>query len=243
MQRRVALEGPLNFRDLGGYETADGRRVRWGRVFRSDSLRRVSPADVAHLTETVRLATIIDLRADEELARAGGGLLHDEGVAYHQLPLFDRAAHPNALRDMTLQDFYLIALRRAGPRIVRVLDTLAGCCDKAVVFHCAAGKDRTGVLAALMLALLGAGDDEIADDYALSEHAERRYHEWRRSLATDPDEEAGHSSAWLLNPCPREAMLLFLTELREQHGSVEAYVRRTGVTDAQVRALREHLLD
>jgi protein tyrosine/serine phosphatase len=110
-----------------------------------------------------------------------------------------------------------------------------------LVFHCAAGKDRTGVLAALTLGLLGVADDDIADDYALSADAERRYQEWQRRLAPER-EEAGHAAPWMLNPCPREAMLLFLTELRERHGSVDAFARRAGLGDAEIARLRDRLL-
>jgi protein tyrosine/serine phosphatase len=111
-----------------------------------------------------------------------------------------------------------------------------------IVFHCAAGKDRTGVLAALVLSLLGVDDEVIADDYALTAVAERRYWAWRRSQADAPVED-GHLPAWIQNPCPRDAMLLFLRKLRDQHGTVTAYARRTGISEAEISALRAHLLD
>ena len=106
-----------------------------------------------------------------------------------------------------------------------------------MVVHCAAGKDRTGVVCAVALSLLGVSDDDIAADYALSTQASEQLTAWMRQ--TYPDRDA-LPQTFLESPV--EAMLLFLAELRELHGSVERYALDAGVSAAQINALRTHLL-
>jgi len=107
------------------------------------------------------------------------------------------------------------------------------------VFHCSAGKDRTGVLAAILLALLGVGDDDIADDYALSAEAMvRKDQQWRQLAA----EQGLTLPPWVLNPAPRDAMVWFLEGLRARYGSVEAFTARAGFSAASVDKLRQLLL-
>jgi protein-tyrosine phosphatase len=108
-----------------------------------------------------------------------------------------------------------------------------------VVFHCVAGKDRTGLVAAFTLYSLGVSEDDIADDYALSELAEEA--NWSWYSARHPD--AGMRRRWeAYTVTPREAMLAVLAALRERHGSVEKYLASIGVTTGNVAAMREHLL-
>ena len=118
---------------------------------------------------------------------------------------------------------------------LRVIADPAAC---PVVVHCVAGKDRTGVIIGLTLAMLGVHDDVIADDFAASEAEQGRLTDWLLAnlpTAHDPRPE------YLL--APRESMLVFLTELRDRYGSVEAYVAAAGVTDSDVASLRDHLLE
>ena len=106
------------------------------------------------------------------------------------------------------------------------------------MFHCIAGKDRTGIVAALTLSLLGVADDDVADDYALSEWAEEAAWDYRASM--DPSLIGGR---WThIQVCPREAMLEFLDDVRARHGSVEGYAADVGVTDEHIAAMRAHLL-
>src|SRR5947209_1879179 len=95
MQRVIDLEGCLNFRDLGGYPTADGRTVRWQQVYRSDALHHLTPADVARVRAELRVTAIVDLRSTAELRGEGRGPLAGEPIGFHHLPLFDgREARP-----------------------------------------------------------------------------------------------------------------------------------------------------
>jgi len=247
IQRHRPFSTVFNFRDLGGYPAADGRTIRWGRVYRSDGLHRLVDTDLAAFAE-VGVRTVLDLRRPDELAN-DGRIADSLGLDYHNVnfhpelwPEHDLGPEdmPRYLADRyaEMADAALNGSNAVGP----ALRLLVRADTAPIVFHCAAGKDRTGVLAALVLGLLGVDDDVIADDYALTAQSERRYWEWRRGQADAPAEN-GHLPAWIQNPCPREAMLYFLDELRGRHGTVEAYVRRTGVSDADLSALRAHLLD
>jgi protein tyrosine/serine phosphatase len=247
VDRVVPFSTVFNFRDLGGYPTVDGRTVRWGRVYRSDGLFRLTEEDFEGFA-ALGIRVVLDLRRPDELD-ADGRVAESLGLEYHHVnfyadlwPPFELGAEemPRYLADRYAE---MAETGLTGANVVgAALRLLAGTDATPLVFHCAAGKDRTGVLAALTLGLLGVPDDAIADDYALSSDAERRFRAWRRGLSADEPGEAGHASPWILNPCPREAMLLFLAELRGRHGSVDAYVRRAGLTGAEVATLRERLV-
>lgn len=165
MKWLVSLEGCVNFRDLGGWRTADGRRVRSGRLFRSDALHRVTPGDLARLRGELDVRTLIDLRSSHEVAKEGRGPLCEGPVAYHHLPFFDTPERDPArqLPEGGLAAIYLAMLRFARAPISRALETLAAS-PGAAVFHCAAGKDRTGVLSAVVLGSLGVLDEDIVED-------------------------------------------------------------------------------
>src|SRR5438105_11327825 len=94
MRRVIDLEGCLNFRDLGGYPTADGRTVRWQQVYRSDALHHLTPAEVARVRDELGIAAVVDLRSTAELRGEGRGLLAREPLGFHHLPLFDSLQPP-----------------------------------------------------------------------------------------------------------------------------------------------------
>jgi protein-tyrosine phosphatase len=245
--RHTLFTTVFNFRDLGGYPTAEGRTIRWGRLFRSDGLHRLADNDL-EMFAAVGVRTVLDLRRPDELA-ADGRVAESLGLDYHNINLYPEPWPEHDLGPDEMPRFFADRYAEMatswlnGNGAVRTALRLLSSADNApLVFHCAAGKDRTGVLAALVLSLAGVADEVVADDYALTAESERRYWQWRRTRPDAPAED-GHQPGWMLNPCPRDAMLYFLDELRGEHGTVEAYVRRAGVTDDEVAALRAHLLD
>jgi protein-tyrosine phosphatase len=242
LPRRVELAGCLNFRDLGGYPTADGRRVRWRQVFRSDGLHALTDGDVVRLREEIRLGDVIDLRSTPELQSEGRGPLEAEPVRFHHLPLFDGAMAESreAAARYTLADRYVLMAEFARGPIARVLDTLAHT-DSPAVFHCAAGKDRTGVVSALILGLLGVDDEVIVADYVATREALDGIVD--RLMALD-----GYRKMLDLLPpdtmhANPETMLEFLARLRESHGSFEGYARNAGLSEATVQRLRARLVE
>jgi protein tyrosine/serine phosphatase len=238
--RAIALSATFNFRDLGGYVGLDGRRVRWRRLFRSDSLHRLGESDRAAFA-ALGVRTVVDLRRPKEVTRDGRVPEYD-GLAYHHIhPEHEEwratadVAAPNLGR--WLADRYLELARDGVAGLGRALRVVADPAAAPVVVHCVAGKDRTGVVCGLTLSLLGVPDREIAEDYALSTAASERFNTWvRETYPSLPDLPAPFLAS------PAEAMSMFLADLRERYGSVEAYVARAGVTAAEIEAMRDHLL-
>jgi len=242
MQRVIDLEGCLNFRDLGGYPTFDGRRVRWRLVFRSDALHHLSAADVTRVRDELRIAAVVDLRSSAELRTEGRGRLAGEAIAFHHLPLFDgNAARPEGWAAVdTLADRYTLLAEFAKAPIVRVVDLLAAA-EGPVVYHCAAGKDRTGVISAVLLGLLGVPDEVVIADYAATQECLDAIVE--RLMATK-----GYQTMLAALPpdtmhAESETMATFLTSIRARYGSMRGYARAAGVEEAAIDRLAVRLLE
>jgi protein-tyrosine phosphatase len=163
------LDGPLNFRDLGGYAIGQDRVTRRGQLFRSDGHETLSVRDADRLIEELGIRAVIDLRTADEVARSGPSMLSTRGVQMHHIPIIDQTKKLWENGDTKLSAVYLTMLRDASTRFVATVELLANL-DGPTVFHCAAGKDRTGLVAAMVLDLLGVTDDDIADDYAVTAH-------------------------------------------------------------------------
>ena len=169
MNRTIDLAGCLNFRDLGGYPTADGRTIRWRCVFRSDALHHLTRQDVTHLRDELRLGDVIDLRSSAELRSEGRGPLAIESIRFHHYPLYDGDAPRTApAADLKLTDRYFLLAEFAKRPIAAVISALAAT-DAPAVYHCAAGKDRTGVVSAILLGMLGVPEEVIVADYAATQ--------------------------------------------------------------------------
>jgi protein-tyrosine phosphatase len=252
--RLIPLEGPANFRDLGGYETDHGRFVRTGRVFRSDSLSFMSEGDVAHVTEVLHLRTVIDLRAAQEVERFTHGpleTLETLPVTVWHVPIVDETRRNDSGHAaeawsngevIPLDDLYLLMLNRFGHRFAAVLDLIAADDTQPVVFHCAAGKDRTGILAALLLSTLGVPDDLIVADYEISEHALAPSFAWAEANDGAMAAALSKLAPWQHRSSP-ERMRVFLDRLGERHGSIQGYLRDAGLEAEVLEALRARLLE
>ncbi|MFF6871223.1 tyrosine-protein phosphatase [Streptomyces sp. NPDC090109] len=244
MRRHIPFERLHNFRDLGGCRTAGGGTVRWETLYRSDSLGKLAdagPADLARFRE-LGVTTVIDLRYPWEIA-AKGRLPETDGVAWHNLSVEHRP-YDQAEIDPDLDPWRYLADRFAevaedGAVELRTALEVIAAADGPLVFHCASGKDRTGLLAAVLLALLEVPDEEVLADFALTE------------LATDrlvADWHASHPGRTLRWPgygrAPAEVIRLFLADLRARYGSVEAYATgHVGLDPAVVTALRTRLVE
>jgi protein-tyrosine phosphatase len=170
-ERLISLAGAFNFRDLGGYEAGDGRMTRWGRLFRSDTLHELTEVDVEVL-RALGLATIVDLRTTRELGQTGRGPLASEPITYRHLSVIregegEALAAPAAPGE-ELGQRYLWYLDGGRSALADALTLLAEPANYPLVFHCAAGKDRTGVLAALVLDIVGVAPEVIVDDYLIT---------------------------------------------------------------------------
>ena len=252
--RILALEAAHNFRDLGGYPTTDGRATRWRTLFRADGLHRLTAADLG-VMEEIGLRTVIDLRTADELVERGRFPLDAHPVGYHHVSLMDVVWDPGQAPAETsgapvatfLLQRYIEMLDGAGARIGDIFAILADPDALPAVFHCAAGKDRTGILAALLLSSVGVADDDVVADYALTgEAVPRMLAAWKAAAAANPP-TAGVAPA---TPTPAaflaaepDAMAGLLTLIREVHGSTRDYVRTLGVSDGVLADLKAALLE
>jgi hypothetical protein len=218
--------------------------VRTGRLFRSDSLASVSDTDVRYIVETLALRTAVDLRAGHEVDDHPHRLLVDAGVVVHHRPIVDetrRRPDDAPVLPRRLDEAYALMLQRFGDRFAAVVELLADRDGQPVVFFCAGGKDRTGLVAALVLGALGVADEEIAADYALTADnlpllLERNR---ARAAARGVDPEVTEHELLLAEAA---TMLGVLEQVRAEHGSVEGYLERHGLDPGAGDALRAGLL-
>jgi protein-tyrosine phosphatase len=239
--RRLDWEGCLNARDLGGYRAGDGRETRWGAVVRADSPAALTESGRAALAE-YGVKAIVDLRLDDEIDRHPNPFAEpgDHGIAYSNVSIIDPAAGfpPDTY---TLAESYLWMLDRFGGFVAKVMAAIADAPDGAVMIHCAAGKDRTGLISALLLGLVDVPAETIAADYAMTAELLRpRDEEW---LAAAPPEERAEREAMLARFAPTaEVMLAVLGGLGDRYGGVEAYLLQAGVSRDDLGRLRDRLL-
>jgi protein-tyrosine phosphatase len=254
-ERLLALAAVHNFRDLGGYTTADGRQVQWRRLFRADSLDRLSPPDVEFL-RPIGLRTVIDLRSAGEIEQRGTFPVDSYPVTFHHLAVIDttrdtddgeaRRIFMEAADDPTrvvefLTTAYQHMLERGGDKLAQGLRLLAEPDALPAVFHCAAGKDRTGLLAGILLSGLGVADDDVVADYALSAGAFARTRAWA-------DTNKPELVQWLdsvptpLQGAHPDAMRGVLARFEEEYGGARGFVAQYGVTDDVWDRLAANLL-
>jgi protein-tyrosine phosphatase len=238
-------EGCLNVRDLGGLATEDGRLTQPGRVVRSDNVRRLTDAGWRSLAEH-GVTRIVDLRWPEELAEDQprdvdievvhvsvlGESIDDEYIA-------ELDAHLDSVDDVAdhYAWSYVDFLERFRDRFGRAFAAVADA-DGAVVVHCMGGKDRTGLVSALLLRLVGVSHETIGADYAVSaKNLEPRNIEW---LASAPD-ELERARREKLGATPAAGMVRVLEEIESRYGDVASYLRAAGLSDEQVTRLEERL--
>lgn len=238
--RFVPLTGASNFRDLGGLPISTGGRTQWRSVFRSDTLQELTEDDVATIVFDLGLATVIDLRTSREIRNEGRGPLEAESVAYVHLPFIAdlevQDEVPDAAERNVLAD-YVHMLDTAGHLIAEAVHTIAAS-DGAPVFHCAAGKDRTGILAAITESLVGVPREVVVGDYELTNQVIDQVCERLARFDTYTDVRLNPPSHFR---CRAEVMEGFLDVLDERHGGPEGWARAMGVDDADLRSLRARL--
>jgi len=242
--RKLLLEGCFNFRDLGGYPTTDGHTTRWRRLFRADSLSRLTKSDMTILGE-LGIVTVIDLRTVLEADTQGRFPEDVAGVTYHHLPLTDTLPGEEESADWDRSAFvterYLAMLSEGTETVSAALRLLAHDQRQPAVFHCSVGKDRTGVLSGLVLGFLGVPDEVIVDDYALSYEAMLRILEDLKRRYPDASEIVERYRPVILSAEPA-SMAGFVAGIRATYGSFDTLAEFLGV-GPDIEALRTALLD
>ena len=242
--RQLHFRGTFNFRDLGGYRARAGQTVRWRTLFRADALHRMDEAELGELQQ-LGLRSVLDLRTRSELD--DGRIEADHlGITHFHMPVLGLVWEPEDLdpdadAGRVLGDLYIDMLSVGAPALAAALETLAQVDRLPAVFHCAAGKDRTGVLAAIVLSLLGVDEEIIIADY---HRTARSMEALMERLATERPETwtamTDQPSPYMKTP--PEAMTGFLAHVRAEHGSVVGYVRSIGVSAEAIEAINRNLL-
>jgi len=244
-ERRISFEAVTNFRDLGGYRTRSGRRVQWGRVFRSDALHGMTEGDLAVYNE-LGLRAVYDLRGDVEIAE------QPNPMPSRSLPILTRPTGDvtplgfdgTTIRggEQVLAAIYMRSIDHAAPRIGELFSALTEPDGLPAVFHCHAGKDRTGLVAALLLEALEVDRESILDDYELTARYRLRAQqdetfERLMKLGLAPEAAAGVLTT------PRWAMAAALEYLDREYESIENYLTGpAGMTPPDLGRLAEVLL-
>jgi protein-tyrosine phosphatase len=241
-RRHLPFDRLHNFRDLGGYRSADGRTVAWGALYRADSLGKLQPGGPDwHRFLALGVRTVIDLRYPWEI-EAKGRIPEAGRFTYANLSIEHRP-YDQAEIDPALDPWRFLADRFAevaedGVAEIREAVELLAAGPGPAVFHCTSGKDRTGLIAALVLTLLDVSEEQILADFALTELATARLTaDWH---AANP----GRVMRWpSYGRAPETVLALALADLRERYGSVEAYLTGpVGITPSVRGALRARLL-
>jgi protein-tyrosine phosphatase len=233
-ERALAWDACLNVRDLGGHAIEGGGETRWRRVVRADALRRLSDEGWAALVE-YGVRTVVDLRHDAEREADPPRELPVE-VTHVRLV----ADHDPRFEHSTLARFYVQALELYADRFALVVEAVARAAEGAVVLHCEAGKDRTGMVVALLLRLAGVSVADVSADYALSAaNVTPVTAPWIAGAETK--EERALRAMIAGGDAP--TMVETLTELERRHGNVREYLLAAGVAEADIERVRRRLTE
>lgn len=252
-ERRLPLEGAVNFRDLGGYATTTGQRVKWGKVFRSDHLSNLTAHDINFLQQ-MKLHCVCDFRTSTEAQLRPDRFPGNGTGEYLHLPMDNLKSDPTDLfkkleRGDTswltkefLIEGYILNIEEFAPVWGEVFKRLADPGYLPLVFHCTGGKDRAGTCAALILLALGVSEKTVIYDHGLSNIYIRDvvngiYSKFE-AAGIDRDKISPYFSA------PRYCMEAVLAHLREKYGSAVAYLEsKAGVSEEMLKKIRGQLLE
>ncbi len=255
-RRWLPFEGANNFRDLGGYEAADGRTVRWAVIFRSGMLAKLTDRDLERLAR-LRLRLLCDLRSSEEQQKHPDRMPAEEPPEVINLTVWPKAVTELEVlirsgriwerlgaTDLSADDtrqamcgFYRSYVMDHTAEYGTLLKRLCKASSRPALIHCAGGKDRTGVGAALVLRALGVPNEQIVHDYQLTN---RPVSEWANQ-AHDGDLPAHIQAVLRADP---DFLLAAFDAIEQRHGSFDGYLRDAlGVTDRERDELCTALLE
>ncbi|MFO7706996.1 MAG: tyrosine-protein phosphatase [Desulfobacterales bacterium] len=252
-ERRPAVEGAPNLRDLGGYETPAGRHVRWGQVFRSSNLSRLTDKGLGYIGN-MGIRHVYDLRTDAEVLRMPNRFPDSGGVGYHRLPVQHGDFEPTSVferirkgdwewisEEFMLQG-YIESIEHSPQVWHRLFSDIAVPQNRPLLFHCTGGKDRTGTFAALLLLTLGVPEASVVRDYGLSDgyNAETRkmIYAQLRPLGVDIARVEPYFTA------PESRIRMLLDYIRKHYGTAVDYlVKKAGVSEKTIELLRDDLLE
>ncbi|MDJ0688358.1 MAG: tyrosine-protein phosphatase [Xenococcaceae cyanobacterium MO_188.B32] len=233
-KRHLPLTGCLNLRELGGYATADGKLTRWRTLLRGDSLHKLSLESQQAIID-YGVKTIIDLRTISEVNKKPYILSSSPEIGYFNLPLLEEDNFPQLWAKKTLFKHNCFMLEERSPQIKEILSVIATQ-QTAFVIHCAAGKDRTGIIIALLLAIANVPVATIAQDYALSE-------KYVSPLYATIQEQAIEEGFAHILLSPPEAIIDTFNYLDEHYGGINEYLQAIGMDKLQIEHLQNILIN
>ncbi len=255
--RHLDLEGAYNIRDIGGYETSDGRHVRLHKLFRSDSLHKLTESSQKTLVGE-GLRTVIDLRQTVSAEGQPNVFADSSEVTYH---------HLNVMGDKPLVEVTDLSVSSLGPDrppeiYAAILDKRQEWMGKVVkmlatpgalpaLYHCNSGRDRAGLTTMLLLSIAGVPKEKIVEDYALSpRYLWRRTHDRETGIVHDlhPDDfdssaEARQAYDTELSVCPPHAMSASIEHIERTYGGVREYLLGGGVTEEEMKRLKNEIVE
>ncbi|KZT35550.1 hypothetical protein SISSUDRAFT_160575 [Sistotremastrum suecicum HHB10207 ss-3] len=248
----VVVDGVSNIRDLGGYPLPHGNVSKKHVAFRSAEVSSITEKGKEQLRR-LGVSVVYDLRSDLELAKFNAPLPDIPGVEVTRVPVFksedyspDSLAKRYALyasgKIESFMQLYTQILDNAGPAYSTILRRIRDKPNEAVLFHCTAGKDRTGVLAAIILSLAGASDQDIATDYELTQIGRAAVREQIMArIANEPAVMNNREGALNMLSSKYEVMIALLKLLKETRGGAEGYCRSIGLTDEDIQIIRTNM--
>lgn len=240
-QRHLALEGSHNIRDIGGYATLDGGYTRWKTILRADSLSHLPPvSQQALLNYGVR--TIIDLRSPYEVGQSPNVFSKSQDLNYLSLPLVKDENESVILEQpQTLLERYCLILEYCQREIKLILETIATINTTPVLVHCTAGKDRTGLITALLLGAANVAESTIVEDYVLSAKYLDSLLEKLRLQAMQSGYDMQCFERML--ECQHNTMIHTLNYLQEKYGGIVDYLSVIGITSETINYLRTVMVE
>jgi protein-tyrosine phosphatase len=239
--RHLAWRHCYNTRDLGGLPTRDGKETRRKAVIRSDILNRLTDDGRQALLD-YGVKTVIDLRSPQEVAKEPSVIVagHWSHLDYLHLPLEKYYSHVSVLirQAKTRGEVYCIILDHYPGAVVEIMRAMVHAQPGGIVVHCYAGKDRTGIVAALLLSLVGVPTAIISADYAESQ--ERLWPLYEKGLAEAADEEEG--DFWTKPTATEEMMTMMLEHVEARYGGTEKYLLASGLLPEEIDQLKSRLL-
>lgn len=221
------LETTQNTRDLGGYNTSDGDITKKFSIIRSDEQLNASEQDISFLIAH-KITTVIDLRTADDVHNKPSSLACVSGLNYYNYPIVEGSAVPNSAEEVPSSYMKIVA----SPSMKNVFECIANALN-GVIFNCSAGKDRSGVVSAILLLHAGVADDDIVENYVLTKYYLRKKLDYIREN-TDLDMN-------IVTPC-EDYMRKFLKKFRDEFGNTEIYFTRLGLSQKDITKVRAKLL-
>jgi len=233
---RIGLQGTYNTRDLGGYLISGGFMTGWHRFFRSDDVGHLTENDFKVL-ESYKLRTVIDLRSHDELKLSPNQFAFKENIDYHHISLLNAVNYGIDVKNLpadALKAMYIHVLDHEKDAVLQVLHTIAKAQEGAILYHCVAGKDRTGIISMLLLGLSGVEDQDIVTNYEITYTNIRR----NPNFTNVP-----HEVPEYLMKSHYQNMEETIAYIKKEYHSFENYIKHIGLSDEHIQVIKGMLVE